>query len=271
MSTSWLYRDKIMVRVVVGAAALVSFLVLMTGSAFAAGSSFVVSAAMDTKEVHMPGDYFAQPVIVVHAGDTVTWINDDSVKHSVVSFPGLPVDFHLELDAGKSGTFKFDQPGVYRYYSDQQATYDEMMDDAKADDGTGVYPAPMRGAVVVLDGNDSLPASSSATIDIPGDTMNFTPWALVVKAGDTVTWTNHDDDMMHMVSSVPDHAAATIPPITLPAATGTGTFTFTQAGVYYYYCPVHASYDADEGILYPLESYGMFPYLMDGIVIVTSN
>lgn len=271
MSTSHSSHHTIAVRVVVGAAALMSFLALLGSTAFAATPTFVVPAAMGTNEVHIPGDYFAQPVIVVHAGDTVTWSNDDSVKHSVVAYPGQSVDFHLDLDGGKSGTFTFDQPGVYRYYSDQQASYSKMMGDAKANEGTGVYPAPMRGAVVVLDTNDDLPGSGSTTIDIPEDTMTFTPWALTVKAGDTVTWTNHDGDMLHMVSSVPDHAAADIPAITLPAATGTGSFTFTQAGVYYYYCPVHATYNADEGIMYPLASYGMFPFVMDGLVIVTPN
>lgn len=257
-------------RVALRAAALTALAVVTGALAFAAAPAFVVPAAMDTTQVHMPGDYFAQPVIVVHTGDTVTWINDDSDVHSVVAFPGQSVDFDIDIAGGKTGTFTFDQPGVYRYYCDLHADYDPMMQDVKAKPGMDVYPAPMRGVVVVLDTHDGMPASGTDTVDVPEETMMFTPWALTVKAGDTVTWTNHDGDL-HVVATVADHAAEDLAPMTLTAETGTASYTFTQPGVYYYDCPVHAVYHASQGIVFPLESYGMFPFVMDGLIVVTPN
>ncbi len=237
--------------------------------ALAQAPAFVTPVVMDTTEVHLPGDYFSPAVIVVHVGNTVTWINDADGPHTVVAYPDQEVSFDIDIDAGKKGTFTFDKPGVFRYYGDDQADYDAMMmHDAKAKNGTDVYPAPMRGVIVVLDAHDGMPSSGASTIDVPDSTMIFTPFALTVEAGTKVTWTN-EDDMMHMVASVPDQAAADIGPLTLVAESGSASFTFADAGVYYYYCPVHAAYHADDGLLYPLESYGMFPYVMDGLVIVT--
>ena len=62
----------------------------------------------------------------------------------------------------------------------------------------------------------------------------FTPKAITVKAGTTVTWTNHDG-VKHELTSYDGH---------LPAgrefANGeTYTYTFTKAGTYKYHCKIH--------------------------------
>ncbi len=58
---------------------------------------------------------FAPANIVVDAGTTVTWTNNDGVGHTVTSDDGDELDSPL---FGKNKTFshKFDTPGVYAYH-----------------------------------------------------------------------------------------------------------------------------------------------------------
>jgi len=240
-----------------------------TGAAGAAAiPAMQIVQTENTKTIEMPGDYFSPIVAVVRAGDTVTWSNKDTDPHSVVSFPSAAVKFDIDIDAGKSGTFTFDKPGVYRYYCDLHAVYDSKMDDIKANEGTDIYPSPMRGVIVVLDKNGSLPAIASAAVDVPATTAAFIPWSLVVPAGTKVMWTNHDSTP-HAVVSAYGYATSDISTFVLKNTDGTGASDFAEPGVYYYYCPVHAGWNAQKAQVQPFKSYSAFPIVMDGLIVVT--
>jgi plastocyanin len=69
------------------------------------------------------------------------------------------------------------------------------------------------------------------------DNFAFAPQMLVVAAGATVSWTNHDDDIHTVVSA--DHPARFKSP---PLDSGDHfTFTFKQPGTYRYFCSIHPS------------------------------
>jgi plastocyanin len=75
-------------------------------------------------------------------------------------------------------------------------------------------------------------ADSSNTVSI--DNFTFTPKALTVKAGTTVTWTNHDD--------IPHGIASSDNAFKKSAALDTDdsySFTFTAPGTYQYFCYIH--------------------------------
>jgi len=56
---------------------------------------------------------FAPAELTVPAGSTVTWTNKDDEPHTVVGDGGL---FRSgALDTGESFSFRFAQPGTYRY------------------------------------------------------------------------------------------------------------------------------------------------------------
>lgn len=59
--------------------------------------------------------------IQVRAGATVTWINEDEILHTVTAEEAKKGgDFDAPLDGkGKSFSFTFNQPGIYRYYCDR--------------------------------------------------------------------------------------------------------------------------------------------------------
>ena len=75
-------------------------------------------------------------------------------------------------------------------------------------------------------------ADSSNTVSI--DNFIFTPKALTVKAGTSVTWTNHDD--------IPHGIASSDNTFKRSAALDTDdsySFTFTAPGTYQYFCYIH--------------------------------
>ena len=240
---------------------------LIAGAALAA-SAFTIPKAENTNAIAMQNDLFGPVVAVVQTGATVTWTNQDATAHSVVAYPKAPAAFDVTVAPGNTGSVTFTKPGVYRYYSKQDASYDAKLNAVKANADSPAFPSPMRGVVLVLGQNDSLAANASDTVTIPDTSMMFEPWAITVKAGTKVTWTNNDGDM-HVAATVPGMAAATMPTLSLPGDGGTASHTFTQPGVYYYYCPVHADWSASKDTMVPLKSYGSYPYVMDGIIIVT--
>ena len=70
------------------------------------------SAPVATDQVTMAKSYVFEPdAIVVDAGTTVTWTNDDNFTHTV------QVDGQSDhrVDRGKSVSIRFDKPGTYHY------------------------------------------------------------------------------------------------------------------------------------------------------------
>ena len=85
------------------------------------------------------------------------------------------------------------------------------------------------------------PAQSTASVDIPAD--RFVPNVTVVQEGGRVTFHNGDADE-HTVTSVPGD------PVTFNLAVEPGrtvTLELPRAGIYRYYCSVHATYDTRTG------------------------
>ena len=60
---------------------------------------------------------FNPDMMVITPGTTVTWINEDSVPHTVVSDPGSEVSFSSpELGRDATFSFTFENRGTYSYH-----------------------------------------------------------------------------------------------------------------------------------------------------------
>ncbi|WP_316194563.1 cupredoxin family copper-binding protein [Bradyrhizobium sp. SZCCHNRI3052] len=70
------------------------------------------------------------------------------------------------------------------------------------------------------------------TIKVTIDNFTFTPAEVMVKVGDTVTWTNHDD-IPHTVVSAGKYRSKTLD------TDDSFSFTFAAAGDYKYFCSLH--------------------------------
>jgi plastocyanin len=86
-------------------------------------------------------------------------------------------------------------------------------------------------AIMAVEAQPAHAVSHSVTIA----NIAFSPTALTVVLGDTVTWTNHD--------SVPHTVTVSSGPETFSSPTlnkgDHWSFTFTKAGTYKYYCAIH--------------------------------
>jgi plastocyanin len=98
--------------------------------------------------------------------------------------------------------------------------------------GLGAATGTMLAAVVLPGWAQSSPQASAGIITI--DNFTFTPQSLTVKAGTTVTWTNHDD-IPHGIASQNNAFAKSK---TLDTD-DSYSFTFTTPGTYKYFCYVH--------------------------------
>ena len=75
-------------------------------------------------------------------------------------------------------------------------------------------------------------AASAEETKVTIDNFTFTPAALTVKVGTTVTWSNHDD-IPHTVVSAGKFRSKALD------TDDSYSFTFTAAGDYSYFCSLH--------------------------------
>jgi plastocyanin len=91
------------------------------------------------------------------------------------------------------------------------------------------------GAIVGLlaVGSGMVSAAQAAKIQVTIDNFSFTPQQITVKAGDTVTWANHDD--------IPHTVTSTTKAFNSKAldTDDNFAFTFTTPGSFSYFCALH--------------------------------
>ena len=114
-------------------------------------------------------DKFVPYHITVHVGDKVTWINQDTDDHTVVSDDAFNTEGHHGLNhlipgtdnnGGKPGTFtlKFTKTGTFVYYCRFHARLDQDNQpvapgpDGGIQDANGNFGTPMNGIVSVVRG-----------------------------------------------------------------------------------------------------------------------
>jgi plastocyanin len=185
--------------------------------------------------------------LVVEAGTTVVWVNNDGVAHTVTSESG---NFDSgRLNPGQSFRFKFDNVGDFSYICSihGKASMNGMVR------VTAAAPSPTPTATATPTETPTESPSPSAT---PSPTPSVSPSPtmamvsidagatgkgsaaygtnpLVVSLGSTVMWTNNDS-MPHTVtssSSAFDSGSM--------ASGQTFSHTFTIAGDYPYFCSIH--------------------------------
>ena len=216
--------------------------------------------ASQTYTVKLPGDYFQPFALMINAGDTVNFLNSDTDVHTVVTTDDAPAKLELSLAGGTQGSYLFTKPGLYHYYCTVHAAMDPNSGMVKSVAGTDVYPTAMEGYIFVAGKGFDPPAG--ATVTMPGDM--FTPMAVMVKAGATVTFVNKDSDL-HTVVTVPGAPAD----VELALKGGeTATYTFTKPGLYLYYCSVHATLDPKTGMITAASTSDEYPAAMQGVIAV---
>ncbi len=83
----------------------------------APASSATAATGANVSQIVMIDDHFTPSRITVAAGTTVTWTNNGSNLHTTTSYDGLWDSGTLQH--GQTFSFKFDQPGTYRFFCRQ--------------------------------------------------------------------------------------------------------------------------------------------------------
>jgi plastocyanin len=228
-----------------------------------------------------PGqELFAPFILVVQPGTIVTWQNNDSIVHTIMSTSDHstflnPQAFSLVAAADQKVSFTFTKPGVYDYFDKTQATWDATNSRVKANKGVPNFPLAMEGVIWVQGPLSGLP--SAATNVIPSGKDDFTTDFLAISQGGTVSWHNSDTDV-HFVGLVAGWSTP-INPVDIgdnklkgtddaPPHGETKTMTYTTPGLYYYYCRAHAAINTQWHRAQAHTDASEFPIPMEGFVLV---
>jgi plastocyanin len=78
------------------------------------GSLLALPAQAEDYTVTINNYTFAPAKLSIHAGDKVTWTNQDSTPHTATALDGKNFDSGT-IDPNTSWSFVFSKPGVYKY------------------------------------------------------------------------------------------------------------------------------------------------------------
>ncbi|MBV9231435.1 MAG: hypothetical protein JOZ18_19155 [Chloroflexi bacterium] len=227
-------------------------------------------------------ELFAPFILTVQPGTTVTWQNSDTESHIIMttwdhnSFLN-PEAFSLKVAADQKASLTLRKPGLYDYFDNTQARWDNRDHRVAANKDVRNYPLAMEGIIWVQGSIEGL--SSSMTNTIPRGKDDFTSDFLAIPQGGTVNWHNSDTDE-HFVALVPgwSQPVNTVDPGVTAIKGTNGTpggetkpITFTQPGLYYYYCPSHATINTSWMRAEANKDASEAPIPMEGFVLVTGN
>ena len=224
-------------------------------------------------------DTFEPFILPVKPNTAVTWKNNDTVAHTIVTTPDqnnfLNLEaFSLNVAAGQSVTFTFKMPGLYHYYDNTMSTWDTATARVAAKKEVPHFPLAMDGIIWVQGPISNLP--SGGTNRIPNMHDDFATEFIAINQGGTVSWHNFDTDL-HLLAPVPGWPAPINPAqIGINRIAGTDgvpggdtvTLIFNTPGLYYYYCATHAQIDATWHRALALKSASEYPVPMEGFVLV---
>lgn len=223
----------------------------------------------------------------VLTGESVELISRAGAPLELASAPTAPQKVTRTVAAGGKTSITFAKPGLYLLYDRATTRFDAKVGQVVARKEAPSFPLPAYAAVLVTDRNGRGLTPTTAKINIPDSYMTFEPWAIVVNAGEPVTFTNNDMDT-HVAMPAPEpmlmpkgegngEALGTglwlenmesFVPLTLKGGGGHAVITLAQPGLHHYYCPVHAVYSATDYTYAPLKSFGGYPFIMDGVMVV---
>jgi plastocyanin len=276
MKLYWPSTRASMVVVAFGAVLLSACTVGSAGSAPSASGQATATvvapgAGASNHAITIPNnDIYAPYMSVLNAGDTVTWLNQDSILHTILTAPTTtggavnPEQFQIVLGPGKAASQTLRHPGLYYYYCDAHTTFHDQ-GPAEARPGMRAYPVPMDGFLYVLGPGISGVAKQSVIMSAED---RFTPWLTVTNQGGTVTWTNQTQRTL-TVRGAPGYGLVNPTPLTIQLASGSSSsLTFNTVGIYDYYAAERASVDPIWMRPAAMSGAASYPTPMEGVVAV---
>ena len=276
MKIHWTVGRASMILVAFGALLLSSCSMGSAGitssaSETATATSAAQGAGASNHVITIPNnDIFAPYMTVLNAGDTVTWLNQDSILHTILTAPTAaggavnPEQFQIVLGPGKASSLTLRHPGLYYYYCDAHTIFQDQ-GPAAARPGMRAYPVPMDGFLYVL--GPGISGVGKQSVMLSADDR-FMPWLTVINSGGTVAWTNQTQRALTM-QSAPGYGLVNPTPLTRQIAPGSSaSLTFTTVGIYDFYVTERASLDPIWMRPAAIKGAASYPTPMEGIVAV---
>jgi plastocyanin len=267
--------------------ALVVLLLLFFGSA----AAFAAGPAAPAVVFH--GSGFNPMVSNIVTGTKLTFVNRSASPLQLVSAPGSALKVRESIAGGRKAVVGFTKPGVYLLYDASTTAFGTTkisgvgVDQVIAKPDSPYFPLPGYAVIAVLNPDGGGIAETKPEVVIPDTSMVFVPWVTVVRAGTPILFRNADSDahvvapgpdamMMHEngVAASPEHTKYDLQtmqaykPLVLPGGGGSATLTLNKPGVYHYYCSIHAFFSAENSTYAPQKSFGGYPYVQDGLIVV---
>jgi plastocyanin len=177
---------------------------------------------------------FSPAIINVHVGDTVTWVNEDSVNHSINSIAfnsgQMSPKGSESGNPSSSSSFQhtFQKPGVFLYFS---KNYSHM---------AGVVYVDAEETQREIISTTTNPRLTDVKIEMPYNTAYanergeyYFPVAARVSEGDMITWENHD--YIPHTATASDGSFDT----DVVLAGGSASITVQGKGMKPYFCEIH--------------------------------
>jgi plastocyanin len=198
----------------------------------------VLSGPPQSVLIHINKDGFSPAQATIALGGSVTFINDDNTKtHNAIAIAGgNPMTWDTGgLPPGTMGSVGLTIQGTYTYTS---AT-DCLNGNSTTGFNCGPYQVIVSPQPVAFASVPGAVAGTGVTMD---DAQGFSPKVLLVRAGDTVTWTN-GGKQVHTVVSDPGY----IPTFDSGGLDPSKKFSvkFATAGSYNYHSSTEATYVLD--------------------------
>ena len=216
----------------------------------------------------MHNGYFAPFVVTANVGDSVIWNNVDIHTHRIaaaIAPPSLEGSrFPFSVAPKETARVTLTRAGVYDLYGTDAATYDAKLGRVVAHKGEPPYPIPMEQILVVMGPAFTPAPKAGAVVTAPAD--YFQPYVTVVQQGATVSFHNADTDP-HIAVATPGSPQRFPETLTVPGGKS-APVTFTAAGVYQYYCSLHATYRAAYQRAAASHDADAYPTSMEGIIVV---
>ncbi|AOV15719.1 hypothetical protein BJI67_00390 [Acidihalobacter aeolianus] len=243
------------------------------------------AATQSSVVFHGHGFYPMMSHVITGAVLELESVSNEILK--LISAPSTPEKINLTLAPKDKAHLRFNKPGLYLLYNGITTRFDTKVGQVAARKESRQFPMPAYMVILVTDRHGGGLNPTARRVTIPDSYMTFEPWACVVRANESVTFTNKDMDTHIVMPSpepmlMPKHKFGeadmedklwqqrmnSISPITLNSRGGAGTLTLKQPGLHHYYCPIHVAYSATDYTFYPLKSYGGYPFIMDGVIVV---
>ncbi len=262
-----------------------TFLVGCASTAKSATTPSRNSPTPHTASVSIPKgqDVFTPFILAVQPNTTVTWQNNDTIAHTIMTTWDQSIylnrqTFLLKAAAGQNVSFTFSKPGVYDYFDSTQAKWEDSDQRVKANTGAPNFPLAMEGIIWVQGHINNLPSSVSNVI--PSGKDEFTSDFIAITQGGKVSWHNEDSDA-HFLALVDGWSAPINPADSGPyKIEGTATaqprggmtvVPFSTPGLFYYYCSAHATINGTWHRVEAKKEASEAPIPMEGFVLVVGS